>query len=250
MKNAMRYATAACVLVAGLFAGQSEASIVIAGTRVVYPAQDKEVTVKIMNEGKNPSLVEFWLDDGDEKSTPDAAKVPFTVMPPVFRIDGGKAQSVRVAFTGAPLPTDKETLFWVNALEVPPRPTNTDGRNYMQFAFRTRIKLFYRPNGLPGDAETAPDKLDCKLVPGENGKGHVLQVKNPTPYYVSFAHVGIKAGERDISAQGRGGMVAPGSTAVFPIPDLANPSGGNVQAALDVINDYGAINTVLRPLNP
>jgi chaperone protein EcpD len=247
MNNAMRYAVVACALVAGLFAGRSEASIVIAGTRIIYPAQDKEVTVKLMNEGKRPSLVQFWLDDGDEKSTPDTAKVPFTVMPPVFRIDGGKAQTVRIGYTGTPLPADKETLFWINALEIPSKPENTDGANYMQFAFRTRIKLFYRPKGLSGDAIAAPDKLDCTLAPARNGKGMVLQVKNPTPYYVNFAHVGIKVGERMADAEGRGGMVAPGTTAEFPIPDLHSAEGA--QAALDVINDYGGMNAVIRPIH-
>lgn len=245
MNNAMRYAAAACALVFGLMTGRSEASVVIAGTRIVYPAQDKEVTIKLTNEGKRPSLVQFWLDDGDEKSTPDTAKVPFTVMPPVFRIDAGKAQTVRVAYVGASLPTDKESLFWINALEIPPKPENTNGSNYMQFAFRTRIKLFYRPKGLPGDAIAAPDKLECTLVPAQSGKGMTLKITNPTPYYVNFAHIGIKVGERVADAEGRGGMVAPGATAEFQIPDLNSATGA--QAALDVINDYGGMNTVLHP---
>src|ERR1700722_16635450 len=105
MNNVMRYAMAGCLLFAGVFAGRSEASVVIGGTRVVYPAQDKEVTVKLTNEGNQPALVQVWLDDGDDKSTPDTAKGPFTVMPPVFRIDPSKGQAVHLVYTKEPLPT-------------------------------------------------------------------------------------------------------------------------------------------------
>jgi chaperone protein EcpD len=245
MNNVMRYAMAGCLLLAGVFAGRSEASVVIGGTRVVYPAQDKEVTIKLTNEGNQPALVQLWLDDGDEKSTPDTAKVPFTVMPPIFRIDPSKGQAVRVVYTKEPLPTDKESLFWVNVLEVPPKAAE-DGKNHLQFAFRTRIKMFFRPSGLSGDAATARDKLTWKVVPNTKGKGFAVQATNPTPYYVSFAHVGVKVGDKIID--GDGGMVAPGSSMVFPVEGLTSAPGAGAQASFAVINDFGAIERVEKPL--
>jgi chaperone protein EcpD len=248
MNNVLRYAMAGCLAVAGMYAARSDASVVIGGTRVVYPAQDKEVTVKLTNEGKQPALVQVWLDDGDEKSTPDSAKVPFTVTPPLFRIDGGKAQSIRLMHTKEPLAADKETLFWMNVLEVPPKADNNDGSNHLQFAFRTRIKVFFRPSGLSGDVASASDKLTWKLVSAANGKGMAIQVTNPTPYHVSFAHVGVKAGERSI--EGEGGMVKPQSTETFPLPELGSRPVGDVQAQFTTISDYGALNTQTKPLTP
>lgn len=245
MNNVLRYAMVGCLALGGLFAARTEASVVIGGTRVVYPAQDKEVTVKLTNEGTSPALVQVWLDDGDEKSTPDTAKVPFTVAPPIFRIDPAQGQAVRVVYTKEPLPTDKESVFWVNMLEVPPKSAD-DGKNRLQFAFRTRIKLFFRPQGLPGEAGTAADKLTWKLATGEVGKGVVVQATNPTPYYVSFAHVGLKIGDRSI--EGEGGMVAPGKTESFPVPGLTTMPAGDAQAEFTTINDYGALNKVVKPL--
>ena len=245
MNNVMRYAMAGCLLLAGVFAGRSEASVVIGGTRVVYPAQDKEVTVKLTNAGNQPALVQVWLDDGDDKSTPDTAKVPFTVMPPVFRIDPTKGQAVRLVYTKEPLPSDKESLFWVNVLEVPPKAAE-DGKNHLQFAFRTRIKLFFRPSGLSGDVATARDKLTWKVVPNAKGKGFAVQATNPTPYYVSFAHVGVKVGDREID--GDGGMIAPGSSTVFSIADLSSAPGAGAQVAFTTINDFGALDKVVKPL--
>lgn len=249
MTSVFRYAMAGLfLLVAGSFAGRADASVVINGTRVVYPAQDKDVTIKFGNEGTKPSLVQVWLDAGDEKSTPDTAKVPFTIASPIFRLDPSKGQAVRVMYTGEPLPTDKESLFWVNMLEVPPKAENNDGRNLLQFAFRTRIKLFFRPAGLPGDAGAAPDKLIWKLAAGEGGHGVALQVSNPTPYYVSFAHVGLKVGDKSIV--GDGGMVAPNASATFPVKELSSRPSGDVQVQITTINDFGALSTQVKSLTP
>jgi chaperone protein EcpD len=238
--NLWRCAMVGLLAAAGLFGARSEASVVIAGTRVVYPSQDKEITIKLTNPGASPELVQVWMDSGDEKSTPDSARVPFTLTPPIFRMEPHKGQAVRVMYSKEPLPTDKESLFWVNMLEVPPRADNPDGKNLMQFAFRTRIKFFFRPAGLAGDVATASDKLSWKLLEDGRGKGLLLQVSNPTPYYVNFSTVGLKVGARFYEHKS-GGMVAPGATSTFKIPDLMSRPAGDVRAKFDVINDYGAI---------
>ncbi|WP_130617565.1 fimbria/pilus periplasmic chaperone [Dyella amyloliquefaciens] len=241
MSNVLRYAMTGALAVVGFIAAQSShASVVIGGTRVVYPSQEKEVTVKLTNQGTKPALVQVWLDNGDEKSTPDTAKVPFTITPPISRIDPTKGLAIRVLYTKEPLPTDKETLFWLNMLEVPPKPADSEGRNLLQFAFRTRIKVFFRPAGLQGDIATAPEKLSWKLVPAD--KGWALQVNNPTPYFISFAHVGIKTGDKIVGDEG-GGMVAPGGNTTFPLKDVGSPA-SDAQAAFDVISDFGAISSM------
>jgi len=236
------------LLCAALLANRAEATVVISGTRVVYPAQESEVTVRLENRGNIPSLVQVWADEGDEKSTPENAKVPFAITPPFFRLDGGKSGSVRMVYTKEPLPNDKESLFWLNVLEVPPKSSD-DGRNKLEFAFRTRIKMFFRPAGLPGNAASAAHKLIWKLVGGEGGKGVALQVTNPTPYYVNFAKVGLTIGERSINERG-GGMVAPGGATTFPIKELTSRPSGDVKTQFDVISDFGAISTIAQPLAP
>jgi chaperone protein EcpD len=239
---------AAAMLFSGVYAASSQASVVIGGTRVVYPAQDKEVTIKLTNEGAKPAMVQVWLDDGDEKSTPDTARVPFTVSPPIFRMDPTKGQSVRVVYTQEALATDKETLFWVNVLEVPPKAAASDDRNLLQFAFRTRIKLFFRPQGLAGDVTGAPEKLTWQLQPSTVGKGMTLQVSNPTSYHVNFAAVGVRLGDKDI-AQGEGGMVTPGATARFALPTLDRAPTGDAKATFSIITDFGAVTPMTAPLS-
>lgn len=56
-------------------------SVVISGTRVIYPATEREVTVKMENKGSSPVLIQSWVDNGDQNSTPDTAKAPFLLTP-------------------------------------------------------------------------------------------------------------------------------------------------------------------------
>jgi len=41
----------------------------LSGTRVVYPAQQREVSIKLTNDDAQfPRLVQAWIDTGDENS--------------------------------------------------------------------------------------------------------------------------------------------------------------------------------------
>lgn len=69
------------------------------------------------------------------------------------------AQTIKLMYTASSaLPKDRESVFWFNVLEVPPKPDAAKAANQslLQLAFRTRIKLFYRPEGLSGISSDAP----------------------------------------------------------------------------------------------
>lgn len=123
------------------------ANVVIIGTRVIFLAEQKSVNVQLQNSSSDPALVQSWLDRGDINSRPNSIQVPFLVTPPVVRIEPNAGQTLRVVFIGKEnLPQDRETLFYLNVLDVPPKPKAEDlGTNYLQFAIRSRIKFFYRP---------------------------------------------------------------------------------------------------------
>ncbi|HGU2579500.1 TPA: fimbria/pilus periplasmic chaperone, partial [Escherichia coli] len=38
------------------------AGMVIFGTRIIYPAEQKEVMVQLMNQGNRSSLMQAWID--------------------------------------------------------------------------------------------------------------------------------------------------------------------------------------------
>jgi len=231
---------AACVFAMGCGASAAQAGVVIGSTRVIYPSNEKEVTVSLDNQGKQPVLVQVWVDTGDTSAAPDTIDAPFIIRPPIFRMEPGKGSAVRLSYTGDPLPENRETMYWFNALEVPPKAADAADSNHLQFAFRTRIKLIFRPSGLQGSAAEAFKQLQWKWGTAPDGKSPALEVTNPSPYYVNFADVGLKVnGVRQLI--GNSGMVAPGATAMLSLDPLkltSRPS-GDVKASFDVIADSG-----------
>lgn len=246
MNTVLRTVFAAAIALAAAVPVASQASVVIGGTRVVYPAQEKEVTVRLTNEGERAALVQVWLDDGDEKSTPDTAKVPFTIAAPVFRLNGGKQQSVRIMATAPQLPADRETLYWLNVLEVPPK-ADAEGRNILQFAFRTRIKMFYRPAGLKTEINAAPEQLRWSVAASADGT--TLKVENPTPYHINFADVGLDNGGTLVGSKG-GGMVAPMSSTTFVLDANTPRPAAGAKVSFSTISDFGALRQATAPLQP
>jgi chaperone protein EcpD len=231
-----------------LLMGHAHASVTIGGTRVVYPLDQREVTVKLENDSKNPSLVQVWMDDGDADSKAGESKVPFVITPPIFRMDARKTQMLRVIFSGdTALPQDRESVYWLNVLDIPPKAEQQADTNSLQFAFRTRIKVFVRPPKLPGSASEAPRQLEWKLVPAPKEKGQALSVSNPTPYYVSFSEVDVVDGSQTWRNE-TGGMVPPHGTAVIVVPKMDSVS-GSAKVRYIAINDYGGALTGDAPLH-
>lgn len=211
----------------GLFASEAFANVVIQGTRVIYPSNQKTVTIQLSNEGKLPALVQSWLDRGDENSSPDSAssKVPFILTPPVTRIEPKKGQSLRVVYTGEALPKDRESVFYLNVLDIPPKPTGEAAQeNYLQLAIRSRIKFFFRPANLSMTTQDAYQAV--RWTATANG----VKANNQTPYYISYNKV-----EVDGKNSQEIGMVAPYSSKEFIVPNAR--SGKKVKWSL--INDYG-----------
>jgi chaperone protein EcpD len=214
------------LLAVALFTTSSLASVVISGTRVIYPSDAKEVSVKLNNVGPSPVLIQSWIDTGDVTAKPAAIQVPFVLTPPMNRVEPSKGQTLRISYTGGALPMDRESVFWLNVLEVPAKKVAKAEENLLQMAFRSRIKLFYRPVGLVGNANDAVKAVTW------SAKGNSLQAINPTPYHVSFAS--IKVNGKTVEGE----MVAPHGTQTFT---LSVKAGNNVTG--DFVNDYGAVNS-------
>ena len=205
------------------------ADIVISGTRVIYPQSAKDVTVKMENRGTKPLLVQSWLDDGRDTVNPQELKLPFIVTPPVSRIDPSKGQTVRITWTQQPLAQDRESLFWFNVLEVPPKAKDGDSQNVLQLAFRTRIKMFFRPYGLPGDPAIAAGNLKWSQ------QGTALIANNSSPYYVSMAKATVTVNGKKIEVDSH--TIPPLSNETIPVKNAPALRGGKIEYT--AINDFG-----------
>ena len=217
---------------------QAVANVVVSGTRVIYPAQKKEVTIQIQSASNTSSLVQVWLDSGDEQSSPDVSDVPFILSPPLFRLDEGQGQTLRLLYTQEPLPTDRESLFWLNVLDIPPSlPTTSQSpTNKLEFAFRHRLKIFFRPTGLPGDALSAPSQVSWSLRRLDGGKW-AIKATNPTPFHINFNSADFVVGKTHYATESE--MVPPFSSRTFAIPTLNAKSAGESSIDYAFINDYG-----------
>ncbi|QXN65207.1 fimbria/pilus periplasmic chaperone [Serratia fonticola] len=210
---------------AAFFSVNTLASVVISGTRVIYPSDAKEVSVKITNGGPSPVLLQSWIDNGDANAKPAAIKVPFVLTPPMNRVESNKGQTLRISYTGSILPMDKESVFWLNVLEVPAKNQAKTDENRLQMAFRSRIKLFFRPVGLEGNANDAAKAVTWNI------QGGSIQATNPTPYYTSFVNLSVNGKKLDNA------MIAPRSSLKLALPGQV---GNKVTGSY--INDYGAVN--------
>lgn len=214
------------------------AGVVVDTTRVVYMSSKREVSVSMRNVGDRPSLVQIWIDAGDPSVRPGNDAVPFALTPPLFRLDPAKAQTLRLIYTQEPLARDRETVFWLNVLDIPPRTASgPEPSNRLEMAFRHRLKLFFRPSGLPGSAESAAASVTWSIA--QHGEDIVLEARNPTPFFVSLAEVQLSSGGKTIA--GSPGMLAPFANQQFKLSKQAAPPTGQTTVQYGFVNDFGAI---------
>ncbi|OSL84469.1 fimbrial biogenesis chaperone [Escherichia coli] len=208
----------------------AQASMVIDGTRIIFPGNKKEVVIRATNVGDTPSLTQVWVDDGRVQNQPEKDSAPFIVLPPIVRIEPGKGQSWRLVFNGSHLPQDRESLFWFNLLDIPPEPNNGTVTNYLQLAIRSRIKLFYRPAGIAAD-QMAPEKaLSWTIAPA--GKG--LRVSNASSRYITIDSITLN-GQKQAA-----GMVAPFSSLEISLKETVLRT-LPAKFSFTTINDYGTV---------
>lgn len=212
-------------LLALTFAQGANAAVNIDRTRIIFNAADKSVSVMLDNQSKDlPYLAQVWLEDAQGKKIAS----PLVALPPMQRIDAGQKSQIRVLQLPetAALPKDRESLFYFNVREVPPK---SELANVMQVAIQSRIKLFYRPAVLLTQTKGAwQEKISVK--PSANG----LTFINPTPFYITLGYVG-----KDNTGSFRGFdslMLPPFGTETLSGGDYAS-----TKYSIGYMDDYGGL---------
>ncbi|EJO6491799.1 TPA: fimbria/pilus periplasmic chaperone [Citrobacter freundii] len=214
------------ILIAFLIASTQSvhAGIVIYGTRIIYPAEKNEVLVHLMNQGERSSLVQSWIDDGDTLLPPEKIQVPFLLTPPVVKVAGDSGQQLKIKKMPNSLPGNKESLFFLNVLDIPPNNPDSAGKNVLKFAMQNRIKLFYRPKGVSPVNKNTFQKLSMKR------SGSIYSIKNDAANWITITEV--KANNVKINNESI--MLAPLSGA-----DVALKSVNANQYKMTIIDDHG-----------
>jgi chaperone protein EcpD len=229
----MKKSTIAALIAAGTMVSASvpsHAGISLSATRVIYAQADKEGSLTVRNQASDDVMIQSWLESAHDQQD----DLPFAITPSLSRLNAGKQQILRIFYAGQGLPVDRESVFWLNVQEIPQKPKED---NTLQIAVRQRIKLFYRPAGLPGKPADAARQLQWHWA--VDGRKTSLDVINDSPYFVSLARANVHVGTRSYAVATE--MIAPKSSKRLAIKDFSDhATHSDTRIEFDSINDFGA----------
>ncbi|HAT8015157.1 fimbria/pilus periplasmic chaperone [Citrobacter rodentium NBRC 105723 = DSM 16636] len=213
--------TGVLMLAASGLISQAKAGVALGATRVIYPAGQKQVQLAVTNNDDNSTyLIQSWVENAD-----GVKDNRFVVTPPLFAMQGKKENTLRILdATNNQLPQDRESLFWMNVKAIPSMDKSKLSENTLQLAIISRIKLYYRPAGLPIPPDSAAEKLKFRR------STDALTLINPTPYYLTVTE--LTAGNRSLE----NALVPPLGEARVKLP-----AGASGEITYKTINDYGAL---------
>lgn len=216
-----------CILAATcLLANYAAASIVMTGSRIIYNANENGRTIQLKNPDAHPYIVQTLIDNGINKQ-----EAPFILSPPIFRMEPHSGHSVRLIYSGDPLPEDRESVFYFSFTQLPATGKGQSDTNKLVLAITQRVKVFYRPTGLSGQAENIAERLAFTL------RGGVIEVSNRGDFHASVRHATLWINGKEV-VLADSVMIAPKSTAEWqPTSRVTTLKGARLRLVL--VNDYG-----------
>ena len=183
-------------------------------TRLIYPQGADSIAVSVRNtQATLPYLVQATISP---KVDQRQGKTPFTLTPPLFRLEPSSTHQIRIHGNTTSLPNDRESVFYFHATAIPAskavdtQPSGTGVQGNVQFGVGNIIKLFYRPAGLTSTSVDAQKGLRIS----RNTQG--LLIENPSPYFVSLASLSV-AGKAIKLDTPEALMIAPFGSQVYPV---------------------------------
>lgn len=218
--------TAIAVVLSFAFCSQAMAVFVLNGTRFIYDENKKNITFEVTNNASQMYGGQVWVDN-----TSEGNGIYMVPQPPFFKVGAKQKQIIRIMKTDSSLPTDRESLFWLNVQEVPPKPDVKDSRgSVLAIAMNSRVKLIYRPSALKNGRENAEKKLTIEQ------RGDITWVKNPTPYYMAI--VGVQTNGRELKLSDK---VTKELTLLAPFSSVSLGVSARGSLKIAAINDWGGV---------
>lgn len=207
----------------------AEAALTINTTRIIHASDARNSSVVVANPTTRHFAVQTWVNTLEDDTL---AAVPLIPTPVLFRLDAGKEQMVQINNLPNALPQDRESLFFFNVQEI---PQQTEARNSLNIAMRTRIKLFYRPSQLSGSPESHLKQLSWSLRQREGSL--YLVVDNPTPFHYTFDQLHVSGAGQSEKPKTQA-MAMPFAEQSYRLTGIRPQPG--LQVTFNTINDYGA----------
>lgn len=116
----------------------SAGGIGLGATRVIYAESASQASLPVTNSDPHERyLIQAWVEDDNGHKTRD-----FVVTPPLFASAPKSENTLRIMYTGKPLPQDRETVYWMSVKAIP--AVNKDAikdKNTLQLAVRAHKQL-------------------------------------------------------------------------------------------------------------
>ena len=174
--------------------------------RVIYPEDARQgASLTAYNKTSTSYLMQSRIypvdlkTGGPNMTKTRAADIPFIVTPPLARLDAKGELTLRIRRSDVPLPTDRESVFFISMKAIPaqvPPEEQTGKEQRMVLTVVSNIKLFYRPAGLNKRALIDTD-ISSQLH--FRREGNSLIAENPTPYWLTFSRLSLGAFNLDKS---------------------------------------------------
>lgn len=230
MQNLTRY----CCAMMLLLAMNASASVVLTGTRIIFPSSAKEKTLQFTNTDAVPYLMQVTIAKSEKRDQADNENqiTPFITSPAIFRIEPHAGQSVRLGWTGGQLPADRESVFYLTFHQIPASHKTESDKNKLVLAVSSQVKLFYRPAALRDTSDNAVQHLVVRI------SNRQIILDNPTGYYITIKNITLST-ENNASALAERIMVAPKSTLTLPENNRHSLRKGQ-RIKIITINDFGS----------
>lgn len=110
-----------------LISQAANAAVALDRTRVVFDGSKNSMSVNIRNDNtKLPYLAQAWVEDASGHKI----RSPLMALPPLQRLEPGSKSLVKIQLAPTAktsLPQDRETLFYFNLREIPPKSDKPNG---------------------------------------------------------------------------------------------------------------------------
>lgn len=215
------------ILIGILFINVAHASVVLNNTRIVIDNDKMGRTVQFTNSGDKPVLVQIQAEEDGDPGAP-----PFIALPPVFRMLPNAGQTVKVNITKDNIPDDRESLFYMNYMEIPSVKKDEQDKNKLYLIVKSRVKVIVRPAGLVFSVNKIRERLSFGM------SGNTVTIKNTSPFYANLRSFYLAGGAGKISY--------PDSVTVPPFGEshvkVKNAGGTTAELKMTalIINDFGA----------
>ena len=176
----------------------------VSPVRVELSAADRTQALTVRNEGGEPSVVQVQLLAWSQDSGQDILQptTDLLVSPPVFTVQPGQSQLVRIALRSTPDPARQ--LSYRAILQEVPGPSRAGGPS-LQVALKISLPVFVEPA-----VETAP-QLDWKAQVNPDGK-LLLSAHNSGNGHIQLADFKLSARRRYRAREPAAGQLHPAGT--------------------------------------